>query len=58
MSTVMVRKALGTESGGAVKFTPERAGALMDKGMTIGALNEVRRKWRATMSTVVERVPI
>ena len=44
MRTVMIRKALGTESGSTVKFTPERAGALMDKGVAIGALNKVRRK--------------
>ena len=44
MGTVMIRKALGTESGSAVKFTPERAGASMDKGMAIGALNKVRGK--------------
>ena len=44
MRTVMVRKALGTESGSAVKFTPERARALMNKGMAISAFNKVRRK--------------
>ena len=44
MGTVVIRKALGAESGSAVEFTPERAGALMDKGMAIGALNKVRRK--------------
>ena len=44
MRTIMIRKALSTESGSAVEFTPKRARALMDKGMAISAFNKVRRK--------------